>query len=86
MTRIYRLLLRAFPPAFRARFGDDMAELFADRCRDATRQGAKTVAMLWIRAILDVTRAGWSERRAKRRHLSPAVSRRMRVVSIAGRR
>jgi hypothetical protein len=31
-----RLLLRAFQPAFRDRFGEDMAELFADRRRDAT--------------------------------------------------
>jgi hypothetical protein len=43
-VRLYRLLLRAFPSAFRDRFGEDMTELFADRRRDARRRGAAAVA------------------------------------------
>jgi putative ABC transport system permease protein len=79
VTRLYRLLLRAMPPAFRERFGDDMADLFADRCRDARRRGAAAVAWLFVRTILDVTRAGWLERRAARGRPSTDRSRVMRL-------
>jgi hypothetical protein len=34
-VRVYRWLLRLFPIAFRRRFGDDMADVFADRRRIA---------------------------------------------------
>ena len=80
MNRVYRRLLRAFPPAFRARFADDMADLFADRYRDAKRQGSWAVGRLWVRTIVDVARAGWSERRASR--LSTGTGRVMRLESV----
>lgn len=35
----YRLLLRLFPRAFRSRFADDMASVFADHWRHARREG-----------------------------------------------
>ncbi len=34
--RIYRLLLRAYPPDFRAEYGREMVLLFRDQCRRAT--------------------------------------------------
>jgi predicted permease len=83
MIRIYRYLLRAFPAQFRARFGDDMTELFADRYRDAQRTGTRAVAWLWVRTILDVIRAGRSERRAARTRLFPDMRRGMLLESFA---
>jgi putative ABC transport system permease protein len=67
---VYRLLLRLFPPAFRRRFGDDMADLFADSRRRARREGAGAVARLWIHTVGDVARHALAERRHAR-HTSP---------------
>src|SRR5688572_7729686 len=83
MIRIYRLLLRVFPPEFRARFGEDMTEVFADRHRAAKRKGTAAVAWLWVRTILDVARAGCSERRAARTRLFPEMRRGIRLESFA---
>ena len=66
--RLYRLLLHAFPRAFRDRFGADMTELFGDRRRDAQRRGRGPLLALWVRTAIDVARAGWLERRAARSH------------------
>ena len=33
LCRIYRMLLYTYPPDFRQRFGREMAQVFADRCR-----------------------------------------------------
>jgi putative ABC transport system permease protein len=63
---VYRALLRAFPRPFRARFGADMSEAFADRRRAAGAVGIGAVAGLWARTLIDVTTHGWSERRAER--------------------
>ena len=35
--RLYRLLLRLYPPSFRRRFGTEMALVFQDRCRQEQR-------------------------------------------------
>ena len=38
--RIYRVLLYAYPPGFRRRYGKEMAQVFCDRCRGiAQKQG-----------------------------------------------
>ena len=64
--RVYRWLLRFFPPSFRDRFGDDMAEVFGDRVSRARAQGRLAVARLWARTILDVAAHGLAERRSAR--------------------
>jgi putative ABC transport system permease protein len=64
---IYRLCLLLFPRPFRERFGQDMAEVFADRRRQARRRGRMAVAALWVRTLADVLAHGWAERRAERR-------------------
>jgi putative ABC transport system permease protein len=66
-VRLYRLLLGLFPRAFRARFGDDMAEVFADRRRAAARAGWPAVAALWARTALDVAHHSAAERRRAHR-------------------
>ena len=62
MVRFYRWLLRAFPPAFREEYGEEMTRLFADRLREVEgRPGAR--ATLALAAVLDAARhaaAEWS--------------------------
>jgi len=54
-VRTYRLLCRAYPSAFRARFGRDMELDFAELCRDALASRSKwALARVWIGAILDL--------------------------------
>jgi predicted permease len=67
--RLYRLLLLAFPASIRGRHGDDMAQLFADRCREARAgvswlRGTGRLASLWLLAIRDAAVHGLLERRA----------------------
>ena len=51
--RIYRLLLRAYPPDFRAEYGREMGLLFRDQCRESD------VGSLgfWARVLWDVARS-----------------------------
>ena len=51
--RIYRLLLRAYPSAFRAEYGREMVLLFRDQCRESD---VRTVGF-WAAVIWDVARS-----------------------------
>src|SRR6267378_5249617 len=51
--RIYRLLLRAYPPAFRAEYGREMVLVFRDQCRD----GDVRSLGFWVRVFWDVVRS-----------------------------
>ncbi|HEV2669797.1 MAG TPA: hypothetical protein VGU74_01795 [Gemmatimonadales bacterium] len=51
--RIYRLLLRAYPPAFRAEYGQEMVLVFRDQCRD----GDVRALRFWVRVLWDVARS-----------------------------
>jgi predicted permease len=64
--RLYRLLLRLYPAAFRARFGDDMRRSFADDCARASEVGRRAAASFWIRTIAEALVYGLAE------HLRPA--------------
>ncbi len=48
--RIYRLLLRAYPPEFRAEYGREMVLLFRDQCRESD---VRTLGF-WARVLWDV--------------------------------
>ncbi|HMG19146.1 MAG TPA: hypothetical protein VK573_10505 [Gemmatimonadales bacterium] len=50
---IYRLLLRAYPPEFRAKYGREMALLFRDQCRESD---VRTLGF-WVAVIGDVARS-----------------------------
>src|SRR3982074_1084370 len=53
--RIFRRLLRLFPPDFRGDFGDDMAATFDDQRRDVLAQGNSMAALrLWWDTILGI--------------------------------
>jgi hypothetical protein len=51
--RIYRLLLRTYPPDFRARYGREMILLFRDQCREADAGAPR----FWAAVIWDVARS-----------------------------
>jgi hypothetical protein len=52
---IYRRLLRLYPAAFRARYGDAMISLFREQLRDARSSGERNqIASLWARSIVDL--------------------------------
>ena len=61
--RVYRALLRCYPPAFRARFGTDLVELFTD----LHRQAAPRRVRFWWRIARDTMRHGLAERATTRR-------------------
>ena len=70
--RVYRALLRFYPVPFRARFGDEMVQLFGDQLRDARegrggRGGRGSVAATWLRILLDVARTAPAEHLEQRR-------------------
>jgi putative ABC transport system permease protein len=50
----YRVLLRAYPRAFRERFGAGMTQAFEDRAREARSRGAVACARFLVRSVLDV--------------------------------
>lgn len=50
---IYRLLLRAYPPAFRAEYEREMILLFRDQCRD----GDVRTLGFWVRVVWDILRS-----------------------------
>ena len=61
--RAYRWLLRAYPAAFRREFGEEMALVFGDCCRDAWQQArALGLASLWLRTAGDWLTSSTRER------------------------
>ncbi|MEO7966579.1 MAG: hypothetical protein ABIT38_21985, partial [Gemmatimonadaceae bacterium] len=65
--RLYAALVRlAFPPTFRARFGDDMRDLFRDRYYQAREsKGLAGISSLWSHTLVDLASAGVRERIAE---------------------
>jgi putative ABC transport system permease protein len=55
--RIFRGLLRLYPPAFREEYGDAMLEFFRDRVMQArTSSGGSGIGAVWRAALLDALR------------------------------
>lgn len=52
--RIYRLLLNAYSPAFRSRFGRQAAIVFQDCLLDAKRRGGPSLVLFWLNTGLDL--------------------------------
>jgi hypothetical protein len=87
--RIYRGLLRLYPAEFRARFSDEMAQLFGDQLRDARIGAAPTgAARTWLRTLGDLAVTAASERLRRDRTVahslatSPSTS--SRVLGLVG--
>jgi putative ABC transport system permease protein len=51
--RVFRALLRLYPPAFRRRFGDEMVEFFAARRVEQYQRG-RSSARLWMYLLADI--------------------------------
>jgi len=63
--KIYDALLLAYPPTHRAAYGDSMAQLFRDQCRDAWGEGENFgLLKLWLRVLPDLVSTSIMERLA----------------------
>jgi len=59
-----RLLLRLFPPGFRARFGQEVIEVLVEKAREArARHGWPGVVRMWAHQVWDLVWAAVGERR-----------------------
>lgn len=88
-VRLYRGLIRLYPTGFRARFGDEMVQLFGDQLRDArARRGSIAIGGVWLRTIGDLIVTASSEHAREdgtmAHSLTIAPSRATRVVGLAG--
>ena len=72
ISRLYRALLRSYPPAFRSRFGDQIVTAF----EDDRRQPRSRLHQAWFVAacLADLIRAGLEQRRLERRAQPPKDS------------
>ena len=53
--KIYRTFLRLYPEPHRREFGEQMAQLFRDQCRDAWKMGYHAgLLKLWMRTLPDL--------------------------------
>jgi hypothetical protein len=73
--RIYRSSLRLYPADFRARFADEMVQLFSDELRDA--RGGRTpggVVRVWLRALGDLAVTAISEHARRERTVAHSLT------------
>ena len=76
--RVYGVLLKAYPKAFREEYGPHMVQAFGDLCRAGyERAGTAGLVLVWVRALLDLLRTAASER-------TGAVPAMTFVIPIAG--
>jgi hypothetical protein len=56
MSRVYDVMLLAYPPSFRREYGAEMKMVFRDRVRSARPAGVGVLPALLIRVIVDALR------------------------------
>src|SRR5688572_15313940 len=61
--RIFRMLVRLYPPGARERFGGGLIFAWRNELDRARRRGAGAVAGFWIHTIIDACRFALAERR-----------------------
>jgi hypothetical protein len=91
-ARIYRRLLALYPREFRARYADEMVQLFGDQLRDARLGGAPGgTARTWVRALRDLLVTAASEQARRDRGVAhsldaptPASNRLLGLIGILG--
>ena len=60
--RLYALLLAAYPSTFRQEYGEQMAQVFRDRCRELSRQPHGVgLLRLWKETLLDLVQTATTE-------------------------
>ncbi len=88
--QVYARFLRAYPRAFRARYADEMIQLFGDQLRDArTASGAGRIVMVWIRSALDIGSSALGEHLRRDRDMAHSLAtfeptRTMRLLGLFG--
>lgn len=88
--RVYGGLLRAYPARFRARYADEMVQLFADQLRDASATGGVAAATAtWFRTLLDLASSAAGEHLRKDRTMAQSLAtfeptRTMRLLGLFG--
>lgn len=81
--RLFRGLLRLYPTAFRARYGDEILQLCADEMRDARGSGARRGPLqTLLETIIDVSWCGLHERASNRGAAAPTPT--MRLLGLLG--
>src|SRR5258707_7780174 len=76
--RIYRLLLRAYPPDFRGQYEREMVLLFRDQCRESD---VHTVGF-WAAVIWDIARSAPALRMEAWRESSRTMGVVMRIAAV----
>lgn len=86
--RLYRRLLRVYPAEFRARFADEMVQLFNDQLREARTGRTAGSAVVWLRSLGDLVVTSTSEHLRRDRtvahSLSASPSTLNRLLGLAG--
>jgi len=77
--RLFATMLGLYPPAFRAEFGEEMHEAFADAMTDAAQHGAGSLIRLMLHELAEwpgaLVREHWGDvRRRKELHMTEVVS------------
>ena len=62
----YLWSLRLYPAAFRAEFGDEMANVFSEALAEAQKKGSVPVLILFLRELRDLPASLWREQRRHR--------------------
>lgn len=82
-TRLYALLLAAYPSEFRREYGREMSLVFADRCRDeAGEGGARALLRIWREVLVDLIRTAPGQH-AERISEGVGLMKTLRTVVIA---
>src|SRR5439155_12846986 len=72
--RVYRGLLRLYPPEFRDRFSEEMVQLFHDKLRDVRTGSASGGTGAWLRLLGDVVVTAPSEQLRRNRTVAHSLS------------
>jgi hypothetical protein len=81
-TRVYGLLLLAYPPEFRHEFGNQMLQVFRDSYRAEARNGS--VPSFWLRTLLDLLSTAAKERIDNSGREGAFMNRRSDAVALLG--
>jgi hypothetical protein len=61
-SRLVRVVLRAFPAAFRARYGDELWQCIRDARRDLGEESVAVTIRFWVLIVADLGRSALMER------------------------
>jgi Flp pilus assembly protein TadB len=81
-TRVYGLLLLAYPPEFRREFGGQMLQVFRDSYRAEALNGS--VPSFWLRTLLDLVSTAAKERIESSGREGVSMNKRSDAVALLG--